>query len=436
MWKDMLKTKLLASGLLSLMITGCANITGDIKIKQNSSVEDSGFAEFQSENTSTTGNKNFKIITSFSFNDKYYCVTYDNLIYETETFTDWKINTSLKSYIDNQNLSCVPYQLKATSECLFLTTTIDSYICGPILKTTDMQNWEILYTPACSSVHTGFFIWKNKKLLVYYSKENGGIFNLYDYSGNLTKTVSANFESSFLKRNCFVTDDYIVFFKDQNAYVFDGDKVVNAGNSYLVDNSKDMLGIGTYNNKIYYWAYEEVVDSTYPIVFYQTTSEDILNGNKSIALSEKFYVDVYTVLASMEIFDEGIFITPSTLYSSGTGANLKYFDFSSKELKTLLSFTDNTKIKFSCENGNYYVTDCTKNIIYSSSDKKNWDTLELELASNYNIQGVIYISDLNKFVYALISTTTPYTADIKISDGISILKSITVSDDDFDDIFS
>ena len=197
MWSDKLITKILASGLLALNVTGCVQTTEEVY----SRVGEDWKSTFS---LTMTDNYVYNLVAD-PFFDKFLIFCYDGTFYETEDFTSVIQNNSLKTSLGN--LSTKNFM----KDCCITIVNNQPYAfaigSNQVFMSSDLNTWnEISYitqnTGNSSYCSHGF--WKAKG--VFCIKQGNKLFLTNDFSTWSHITLS----NSVIQGSLYFTNDYIV----------------------------------------------------------------------------------------------------------------------------------------------------------------------------------------------------------------------------------
>ena len=449
MWKDMLKTKILASGLLSLMITGCVNPTDGVKQENLTAWQESNLLDLYAE-TSIIDDSIFSLTQS---NGKYYILTKQGHLFYTEDFITFTEDTNfydsttslLESYtyfsfmtFFNENFYTVIKNQKSSSSYQYTILSYDGNSATQLFSTDS----------TISQRQKGSY-WKSKKILfipICTSKSDDGIYTikLYYNSGSVWNYIELESTSNNYIASYGICDDYVVGeFSEEYLKLWDGSSVISVKNPLYGDGSVTPVFISNFYNN------------------------DFL-VKKGSAFYRVFYDESMNFYSEKIVEDDNILIdkTPMTAFSSNgiyfsntngdsPSSVLYFYNFKTKTVKQVYSrdfwnikvfnnivfcFTNIVSVTTSGTTYNY-------NLYYSKDNGETWETTGLEnYTKTYNSgdteytseyffpNGTYYAENLNKYIVmgiyegafipaTFVSTTTElFSAVSTLQSNVSTVK--------------
>lgn len=403
MWKDMLTTKILASGLLSLMITGCVDVSDDVKIANNSSFVDTGFYEIQQEKDAGS-----YIRTMNVFNNQYFCISTSGSIFLSKDLnSDFTYNDTLKKAAGAQNFisACI---VGGKMYCLTKTK---------LLSSSDLLNWDTLLET--NEIILSGSYWKNKNKYVIHAEDNTDeTLYIFDFDSQTFNTLKTSCIYTFL-----ISDDY-VFLYDLEEMIF----YITDGNTLTpIDLSIPYANIGyipfellaSYNNKFYITALSKNQPSTgFNYDFYEISYDDG-NFKATLLFQEKTFYFRIQYSTHKVLTPYGIVVNYNKfLYLLDWNGDIT--DISPDSTK------ENTLTYFYYTEGFAYFIKAYSGTVYVSENLKEWKTLTVPLNSAHNnpyIYGVFFINNLQLFL-TVGTSSSKYIVDIFKMEKVSVGESL------------
>lgn len=404
MWKDMLTTKILASGLLSLMITGCVDVSDDVKIANNSSIVDTGFYEIQKENDDKEPIRAVSI-----FNNQYVFISANGAIFLSKNLnSDFTYNDTLKKAAGNQNLAghCI---VDGKMYCLMQ---------NKLLSSSDLLNWEVLLETN-ETIKKGSY-WKNQNKYVIQTEIDNKHSFLYIFDFD-SQTYN---RFQFTRIYSFLISDKYVFIYDEGDNIF---YITDGKNLTPTDLSIPYASIGyvpfelltSYNNKFYITALSKNQPSTgFNYDFYEISYDGELKT--TLLFSEKTFLFRFDYsVASKTLTPYGIVVNYyKFLYLLDWNGNIT--DISPDSTK------ENTLTYFYYTGGFAYFIKAQSGIVFVSENLKEWKTLTIPLNSAHNnpyVYGGFLINNIQVFL-SVGFTSTNSSVDIYKMEKVSVGESL------------
>lgn len=378
MWKDMLTTKILASGLLSLMITGCVDVSDDVKIANNSSFVDTGFYEIQQEKDAGS-----YIRTMNVFNNQYFCISTSGSIFLSKDLnSDFTYNDTLKKAAGAQNFisACI---VGGKMYCLMK---------NKLLSSSDLLNWDTLLET--NEIILSGSYWKNKnKYVIHAEDKTDETLYIFDFDSQTYNTLKTSCIYTFL-----ISDDYVFLYdlEDDIFYITDGNTLtpIDLSIPYAHIGFIPFELLASYNNKFYITALSKNQPSTgFNYDFYEISYDDG-NFKATLLFQEKTFSFRIQYSTHKVLTPYGIVVNYNKfLYLLDWNGNIT--DISPDSTK------ENTLTYFYYTQGFAYFIKAHSGTVFVSENLKEWKTFTIPLNSAHNnpyIYGVFFINNLQLFL--------------------------------------
>ena len=352
MWTDMFKTKMLASGLLSLMVTGCVQTTDEIYSKTCEYFEETNVKDLLDVENSE------QLVAINLSETKPILMTSEARFYTSNNNLDYTINESLRTSIIRDGKTINNFY----GNNVFVFGGYDGYNyvitpAGMYKGTKDLNTWTLSYNTTTTFKAIG---WSSPKFTLFFDNYTNSTTSLHilNQNGSFThKSLSIDNHKEFA-----VNDDYLVWninsaqlsFMNKNCEISTkANPIVTLG---FITNSSNLTFLFEYNNNFY--IFDKTTKRLYEL------NVDLSVARYLLTLPQEFTGDSIDSYMTEKGF---YYVTNTTETQSGlyTGKlyKIELGNFQSKEIARIENSLDASKLRYL--NGTVYLTG-NKGTEYSS----------------------------------------------------------------------